>query len=700
MQNLARVGVDIGGTFTDFVVEHRGRQTCLKLLTTPDAPERAVLEGLRQILGNSGVAPPDVGMVVHGTTLATNAVIERRGARVAFLTTEGFRDTLEMAYEHRHDQYDLLVGKPVPLVPRSLRLPITERIAADGTELRPLDVAAVRTAATRLAAEHIEAVAIGFLHAYANPDHEHEAAAILRESLPAIPVSLSSDVSPEIREYERFTTVTANAYVQPLMSGYLGRLEAGLRKIGIGGPLMLMQSNGGLCDVPTAMQYPVRLLESGPAGGAVFAASLARALGIARVLLLDIGGTTAKLCFIEDSKPQTTHGLEVARIDRFKPGSGLPLRLPVVQLCEIGAGGGSIAAVDRIGRLKVGPRSAGSVPGPACYRRGGIDATVTDAHLLLGRLDPDRFADGEIPLDIGAARASVAQALAGPLALEVEDTAVGVVEVVNENMASAAREHAIEAGHGFAGRTLIAIGGAAPLHAGDLAAKLGMSRILVPVAAGVGSAVGFLRAPLSFEKSRSQHQLLSRFSVSGALALVDTLADETAAVLRPSAGDAALTARISAQMRYRGQGHEITVPLDRMAIAGENGTELRRAFEAVYRGLYGRALDGKDVEVLGWSVRTEASMPEACAEVISAQVPRSGGERAWRFIEQHGGAVAARAIDRTALAVGTEVPGPALVVDAGTTIMIPAGFTATVLRDGHLLLEAVADGRAEAAVQA
>ena len=685
MQNSARIGVDIGGTFTDFILEYAGRQTCLKLLTTPDAPEVAVMSGIWQLLQQAGLSPSSVTMVVHGTTLATNAIIERRGARVAFLTTEGFRDTLEMAYEHRYDQYDMLVGKPAPLVARDLRFPVFERIAADGRVLRPLDRNNVADIADRLASADIDAIAIGFLHSYVNPEHERMAADIIRNSLPRALISLSCDVSPEIREYERFCTVTANAYVQPLMAGYIGRLEGSLREIGIGGPLMLMQSNGGLCDVATAMRYPVRLLESGPAGGAVFAASLARELGIAEALLLDIGGTTAKLCFVDDGQPQTARGIEVARIDRFKPGSGLPLRFPVVELCEIGAGGGSIATVDRLGRLAVGPQSAGSVPGPACYGRGGEKPTVTDAHLVLGRLDPDGFAAGTILLDERAARVAIETHIGSVLSVGSEQGAIGIIEIINENMASAAREHAIEVGRGIAGRTLIAIGGAASLHAADLAVKLQIDKILVPVAAGVGSAAGFLRAPVAFEKSRSQHQVLSRFAPDSAAKVIDALLEETADILGPVVGSQDIVTTLSAQMRYRGQGYEITVPLNRSSLQREGDGHLRTAFERGYRRLYGRVLAAKDIEILGWTARAE--VPPADGGSTSHQVSQSARDQSrWALVEQTGRKVSALAFDRDSLGADQMIAGPALVVDTGTTVMIPTGFFARVLPGGHLLL--------------
>lgn len=686
MQTFARIGVDIGGTFTDCILEHESSQTCLKLLTTPEAPEVAVISGIRQLLGRKGISTSEVGMVVHGTTLATNAVIERKGARVAFLTTYGFRDTLDMAYEHRYDQYDLLIDKPLPLVPRALRFPIPERMAADGRVLRPIERNAVHDTARQLSDQNVDAIAIGFLHSYSNSDHERIAAEIINKTLPDIPVSLSSEVSPEIREYERFCTVAANAYVQPLIAGYLKRLEKALHDMGIGGPLMLMQSNGGLSDVTTAAQYPVRLLESGPAGGAVFAAALARELNITEALLLDIGGTTAKLCFVDHGQPQTSHGLEVARIDRFKPGSGLPLRFPVVQLCEIGAGGGSIAGVDRLGRLTVGPQSAGSVPGPACYGRGGDKPTVTDAHLVLGRLDPDRFADGTIVLDGAASRHAVEASIGKTLALTARNAAIGIVDIVNENMASAAREHAIEVGRGLTGRTLIAIGGAAPLHAADLAAKLQIDRVLVPVAAGVGAAAGFLRAPIAFEKSRSQYQLLCSFSLESAMAVIDGLLAEAIKILRPATKVNEIITTVSAQMRYRGQGYEITVPLDIASLNRAGPDYLRDTFEHGYRNLYGRVLAGKDIEILGWTARAESPLNGTQPKIITQQRPRRS-RRKWTLIEQDSRQVVSDTIDRDELETDEVVVGPALIVDTGTTLMVPTGFTARILPGQHLLLE-------------
>jgi len=650
---MVSLGIDIGGTFTDFVLETGGQLRTLKLLTTPAAPEQAVLAGVARLLGEAGIAASAVGRVVHGTTLATNALIERKGAEVGFLTTDGFRDTLEMGYENRYDQYDLLVDKPQPLVPRARRLVVAERQAADGRELTPLDTEGVARAAAEFARLGVTAVAVGFLHAFVDPRHEIAAGEILARALPGVSVCLASDVSPEIREFERFSTVCANAYIRPLMAAYLGRLADGLAALGIAAPLLLMQSNGGLCDLDTACRYPVRLLESGPAGGAMFAADIAGRLGVAQALLLDIGGTTAKLCLIDGARPGMARSLEVARIDRFKPGSGLPLRFPVVEMCEIGAGGGSLARVDRLGRLQVGPRSAGAEPGPACYGLGGDGATVTDAHVVLGNLDVTRFADGSIPLHPERAASVVWRDVGVPLGLSVGEAAAGIVTIVNERMATAAREHAIETGKGLEGA--------------DLARTLGLSAVVVPALAGVGSAVGFLRAPVAFEKSVSAYGLVSRLEgVAVRRLLAGVIGECRALVARADEGTPVVS--LSAQMRYRGQGHELTVTVPEGWLDDPDGGALRALFEDMYRERFGRIIPGADAEVLGWTVRAEVPLGEAAAEDAVVPVAGSGGT----FIE------------RASLAVGARVAGPALIVDSGCTILVPGDFAAVVLPGGHL----------------
>src|SRR5580698_1216454 len=426
----ARLAVDIGGTFTDLALEHDGKRTTIKVLTTPAAPEQGVMVGVRDILRLSGVAAGDIAIVIHGTTLATNAVIERKGARTALITTQGFRDVIAMGNESRYDQYDLNIVLPEPLVPRYLRLPIPERLDNEGNILLPLDSAAVRAVIPILQREGVESIAVGFLHAFVNPVHERRARDILAEALPDIPISLSSEVSPEMREWERFSTTVANAYVQPLMARYLRNLADGLRKLQVSAPVFLMLSGGGLTTVETACRFPIRLVESGPAGGAIFSATIARECGIANVLSFDMGGTTAKICLIDDGKPQTSRAFEIARVGRFRKGSGLPLRIPVIEMVEIGAGGGSIAHVDTMGRIAVGPESAGADPGPACYGRGGTEPAVTDANLLLGRYDAARFAGGTMKLDGAAARDALAAHVGGPLTLGPEMAALGVIEMV------------------------------------------------------------------------------------------------------------------------------------------------------------------------------------------------------------------------------------------------------------------------------
>ena len=470
----ARLAVDIGGTFTDLALEHDGRRSTIKVLTTPAAPEQGVMAGVRDILQTSGVAAAEIGIVIHGTTLATNAVIERKGARTALLTTQGFRDVIAMGNESRYDQYDLNIVLPEPLVPRHLRLPVPERLDNEGNVLLPLDIAAVRALVPTLQRERVESIAVGLLHAFVNPAHERRVRDILAEELPDIPVSLSSEVSPEMREWERFSTTVANAYVQPLMARYLRELADGLREIGVAGPVFLMLSGGGLTTIDTACRFPIRLVESGPAGGAIFSATIARQCGIANVLSFDMGGTTAKICLIDDGRPQTARAFEIARVGRFRKGSGLPLRIPVIEMVEIGAGGGSIAHVDTMGRIAVGPESAGADPGPACYGRGGTEPAVTDANLALGRYDPARFAGGTMRLDAAAAHDALAARVGGRLALTTEMAALGVVEMVDENMANAARVHAIESGKTYEGRTLIAFGGGGPVHACRVAEKVGI----------------------------------------------------------------------------------------------------------------------------------------------------------------------------------------------------------------------------------
>ena len=668
-----RVAVDIGGTFTDVVLETDGRHVSTKVLTTHAEPAAGALHGLREVLERAGRTPADVGVVLHGTTLATNAIIERRGARTALVTTEGHRDVLEMAFENRFEQYDVNIDRPLPLVPRPWRLTVAERMNAAGEALVPLAAETVQALVPTLREEGIESVAVGFLHGYANPAHELLTRDVLAEALPALSITLASEVCPEIREFERFSTACANAYVKPLMSRYLTDMQQRLAELGIACPFLMMTSGGGLAALETAREFPIRLVESGPAGGAILAARIAQDLGLARVVSLDMGGTTAKICLIDDGRPQESRSFEVDRSYRFRKGSGLPVRIPVIEMVEIGAGGGSIASVDGVGRLQVGPQSAGSMPGPACYGRGGVHATVTDADLLRGRLDPSRFAGGAIALDVDAARYAVERDVAAPwqgAPLAAQEAAEAVGEVVDENMAAAARAHAAEWGRDMSGRTLIAFGGAAPIHAARIAEKLALEAVLVPPAAGVGSAMGFLAAPVAFEVVRSRHMRLSEFQPAAAAAVMaDMRAEAQAVVGAVVRGELEETRR--AYMRYLGQGFEIAVDVPESLAA----SSLRNAFDAAYEALYGRLIDGLDVEVLSWTLTLRAPTPPLsfATHSSSPSAQRKTGGRPAR-------------IERETLASGSRLTGPCTVVEDQTVTVVPAGFTAYVDAGGNIVV--------------
>jgi N-methylhydantoinase A len=683
----ARLGVDIGGTFTDVALEADDRRWTAKILTTSTAPERGVLAAMQAVLAAAGVAPAQVALVIHGTTLATNALIERKGAKTALITTEGFRDTIEIRHENRFEQYDVNIDLPPPLVPRRLRFPLRERIDAKGKVLVPLDEAAIEGIADRLAAEDVQAAAIGFLHSFTNPAHERRVGALLAERLPHLALTLSCDVSPEMREYERFSTACANAYVQPLMGRYLGQLERDLASAGFACPLFLMMSGGGVTTVETAIRFPVRLVESGPAGGAIFSSHVARQLDLAQVLSFDMGGTTAKICLIDAAKPQTSRVFEVARIYRFKKGSGLPLRIPVIEMVEIGAGGGSIARIDALGRISVGPDSAGSEPGPVCYGRGGSEPTVTDADLVLGRIDATTFSGGRLPLDGAGAAAAVKRVIGDRLQLSAELAALGISEMVDENMANAARVHAIESGKDARARTLIAFGGAAPLHAARVAEKLGIARIVIPTNAGVGSAVGFLRAPVAYEIVRSRLQRLDNFDAAAANVLLAEMRAEAEAIVRQGSGDAALHEARSAFMRYRGQGHEIAVPLPVRSYGAADGAVLLAAFEDAYRRLYSRIIPGVEVEILSWVMVLSAPAPAFAETAVQerAHVPQPKSRR--RIHDPATGEAIEVAIHwRADLMPGARIAGPAIIAEDETSTVVSRLFDARVDGFGYIHL--------------
>lgn len=681
---MARLGVDIGGTFTDVVLEEAtGARHSAKVLTTNAAPEEAILDGMARVCAKAGVAPGAITQIIHGTTLATNALIERRGAKTALITTRGFRDVIEMRTESRFEQYDLNLRLPDPLLPRNRRLVVTERMGAQGRVLIPLDRAEVEALADEMAVAEYESVAVGLIHAYANDAHERLIAEVLAERLPGVMVSLSSRVSPQMREYERFNTTIANAYIQPLMASYLGRLRGRLAAAGAECPVFLMHSGGGIIDIETAAEFPVRLVESGPAGGAVFAADIAARHGLSHVLSFDMGGTTAKICLIRNQTPKTARVFEVARSYRFKKGSGMPISIPVIDMVEIGAGGGSLAHVDVLGQIRVGPESAGSEPGPACYGRGGTRPAVTDADLILGKLDPEGFAGGTIPLDPVASARALEAHLGQRLEMGAEEAAWGLAEVVDENMTNAARVHAVENGEDLGRYTMIAFGGAAPLHAARLCEKLGIARCLVPEGAGVGSAIGFLRAPFSFEANRSVFMRMSTFDAASARRLFVEMEEEATRFVRSCDATSPIAAAHRVYMRYAGQGWEIPVPLTpEEARACDAGVILAR-FEADYAALFGRTVAGMETEITVWSVNARTPTPPVTpvAAPTAAPAPARSGER--RFFDTgQGRAATASVYPRAGFRAGASVAGPALITEDETTIVLPASRSARLLADG------------------
>jgi N-methylhydantoinase A len=684
-----RLAADIGGTFTDIVLDARGTRQTRKVLTTPAAPEEGVLTGIGLALDDAGLHFSDIDVFVHGTTLATNAIIERRGAKTALVATQGFRDVLEIGTESRYDQYDLTLEKPVPLVPRELRFTVPERVDASGQVRLPLDEAAVGALVPRLRELGVQSVALAFLHAYANPEHEQRAAALLKAAMPELAITLASEVCPEVREYERTSTAAANAYVQPLMEGYLGRMAAALRERQYRGATYLVTSGGGLTALETAQRFPVRLVESGPAGGAIFAAQVALRADEQRVLSFDMGGTTAKICLIEKGEPATSRVFEVDRTARFLKGSGLPLRIPVIEMVEIGAGGGSIAQVDALQRVTVGPESASSVPGPACYGLGGQRPAVTDADVALGLIKPEGFAGGSMDLKPELSLHALGREIGDKLGLSPEMSAYAVYEMVCENMASAARVHAAERGAVIGQHTMIAFGGAAPLHAARVAEKVGVPRVLVPPNAGVGSAVGFLAAPVAYEIVRSRPARLDEdFDGDAVSALFAEMTSAARSLVEPGARGAALFERRSAFMRYVGQGHEITVDLPDRTLSAADVPELRRIFETEYAAQFARAIPAAAIEVLNWSVlvSTHARRPEMAPTVAPAPAPQPAGLRLI-FDGRAEKKVEVPLYRREAMAPGARIAGPALIAEDETTTFISASFDAHIDGSGCIVME-------------
>ena len=684
-EKSARLGVDIGGTFTDLVLEISGNSYSTKVLTTYLAPETAIVDGMMQVCSKAGISPLDITQIIHGTTLATNALIERRGAKTALITTEGFRDVIEMRTESRFEQYDLNLCLPEPLLPRQMRYTVPGRIDANGNELLPLFRQDVEKVVKKIKTAGYESIAIGLIHSYANDIHEKLVRDVVSELIPDAMISISSEVSPQMREYERFNTVVANAYIKPLMKSYLDRLKGKLKEVGADCNIFLMHSGGGIISIESAANFPVRLVESGPAGGAVFAANIAEKFNLNKVLSFDMGGTTAKICLIKDYTPKTSRVFEVARTYRFKKGSGMPISIPVIDMVEIGAGGGSLAYVDRMKQIRVGPESAGSEPGPACFNNGGDKPAVTDADLVLGKLDPENFAGGSIKLKKSLSENVLQNILGNSLDMDAVTSAFGLIEVVDENMANAARVHSVENGEDLSQFTMIAFGGAAPLHAGRLCEKLGVNRLIIPPGAGVGSAIGFLRAPFSFEANRSVYMSLANFDNERIKNIFSELQDEALKFVIDCDPSSEILSDFKVYMRYSGQGWEIPIVLTEAQAMEPDADTFKSRFIEDYIKLFGRAVAGMNIEITVWSVN--ATTPhERVNSVLEnktlSKITTDNHRKIFDIKTEEFKTVGV--VLRSDMMAGASVDGPAVITEDETTIIVPSGSEAICQPDGSI----------------
>ncbi len=684
-----RLAVDIGGTFTDTVLMSGAEDiiASTKTLTTHQNPADGAMEGALRIMTQTGHSLGQMTGFIHGTTLVTNALIERRGATVATVTTEGFRDILEIAYERRYSQYDINLNKPDLLVPRERSFTIRERMSAKGDVLIDMEDASLHALLAELESCEVAAISVCLMHSYANAEHERRLRDFLANHRPAMAVSISSEVSPEAREFDRLCTTVANAYVQPLTERYLKRFVEQFTAEGLTCPILMMTAGGGMCTIQTASRFPIRLVESGPAGGAILAARISERAGLAEVLSFDVGGTTAKLCLIDNAQPQNSRQFEIAREARFIKGSGMPVRIPVIEMIEIGAGGGSIADVDHLGRLTVGPKSAGSEPGPAAFGKGGTEPTVTDSDIVLGFIVPDTFAEGKLSIDPDASRAALRRDICGKLDVDEVGAADGISRIVDESMASAGRMHAVESGKDLGTRTMIAFGGNGPLHASRVARSAGIPRIVIPPNPGVGSAVGFLFAPVSFEIVRSRYTLLDGMDVQNINQLLDDMISEAESVVAQGAGDAETVIRRSAFMRYNGQGHEIEITLQNTPLDEDSFGPLIDAFETEYQKQFSRPVPGMQIEILNWAVRvmtvadkTGASTPSNILRTISIDETRP------IVCDLDGQTKNASFVSRETLETGDRVCGPALITEPQTTTFVSADFSAHVDEFSNLVL--------------
>jgi N-methylhydantoinase A len=685
-----RLAIDIGGTFTDIVLENQNNLITKKVLTSIAQPEVAVIEGISELLDENNITSSEIKMIIHGTTLATNAVIERKGAKTCFITTEGFRDVLDIGYESRFDQYDILIEKTMSLVPRKHRFVIKERTDVNGNILEPINTETFSNLVHKIKEEGCKSVGIGFLHSYANSENENILRNHLLENLPGVEVSISSDVCPEIREYERFTTTVVNAYIKPLMASYLKKLDNELKIKGFDCPLLLMTSGGTLTNIESACNNPVRLVESGPAGGAILATSIADDLNLNKVISFDMGGTTAKITIIENKKAIKAREFEVDRKARFKKGSGLPLRIPVIEMVEIGAGGGSIARVNKLEQIITGPDSAGSYPGPACYNNGGERPTITDADLVIGKINPDNFAGGKISLSKDLANKAIKKNISEIVKMDNETAALAISEIVDETMSNAARVHTVEQGHETSNRTLIAFGGAAPLHIARVAEKLRVNSVIIPTNASVGSAVGFLKAPVGYEVVKSLRMLLNVFQAEKVNELLKKMRNEAEKIIQNTSTKVSFVEERYAFMRYAGQGHEIKVAIDNSDLSNEHSAKIKSSFEEQYEKLYSRILPNADIEILTWSLSLSIANEEKTSFENIKSFNKIKENKLVDFVDyERNEKIKIPYFERSELKPGDIINGQCIISEDQTTIVVSKNFNTKVLSNNFLQMESI-----------
>ena len=685
-----RLAIDIGGTFTDIVLENQNNLITKKVLTSIAQPEVAVIEGVSELLDENNITSSEIKMIIHGTTLATNAVIERKGAKTCFITTEGFRDVLDIGYESRFDQYDILIEKTMSLVPRKHRFVIKERTDVNGNILEPINTETFSNLVQKIKKEGFKSVGIGFLHSYANTENENILRNHLLEKLPGVEVSISSDVCPEIREYERFTTTVVNAYIKPLMASYLKKLDNELKIKGFDCPLLLMTSGGTLTNIESACNNPVRLVESGPAGGAILATSIADDLNLNKVISFDMGGTTAKITIIENKKAIKAREFEVDRKARFKKGSGLPLRIPVIEMVEIGAGGGSIARVNKLEQIITGPDSAGSFPGPACYNNGGEKPTITDADLVIGKINPDNFAGGKISLSKDLANQAIKKNISEIVKMDNETAALAISEIVDETMSNAARVHTVEQGHETSNRTLIAFGGAAPLHIARVAEKLRVNSVIIPTNASVGSAVGFLKAPVGYEVVKSLRMLLNVFQAEKVNELLKKMRNEAEKIIQNTSVKVSFVEERYAFMRYAGQGHEIKVAIDNSDLSNEHSQKIKSSFEEQYEKLYSRILPNADIEILTWSLSLSIANEEKTSFKNIKSFNKIKESKLVDFVDyERNEKIKIPYFERSELKPGDIINGQCIISEDQTTVVVSKNFNTKVLSNNFLQMESI-----------